>query len=239
MIGNSLKASIAALAMICGSGGFTASGAAPAGVTRPVVVELFTSQGCSSCPPADAVLAEIATRSDVLALGFHVDYWDRLGWKDPLSAPGSTARQNDYAAEFGRKEIYTPQIVIDGRTQLVGSHRDAVLGAIGQGLRAAAAPVSFAADRRSVTIGAGAGKGAIIAVRFLRNRTTTVQRGENAGSLAHDVNGVEEVKTLGAWTGAAREFRVDPPDADHGLAILVQAADGTILGAAALRATES
>src|SRR5271170_5992611 len=85
---------------------------------RPVVVELFTSQGCSSCPPADAVLAELATRKDVLALGFHVDYWNGLGWRDPLSGPGSTARQNDYAAQFGRRGIYTPRIVVDGQRQL-------------------------------------------------------------------------------------------------------------------------
>src|ERR1700728_3876779 len=75
---------------------------------RPVVVELFTSQGCSSCPPADAVLAELASRKDVLALGFHVDYWDRLGWKDPFSTPGATSRQNEYATQFGRSEVFTP-----------------------------------------------------------------------------------------------------------------------------------
>ena len=91
--------------------------------TRPIVVELFTSQGCSSCPPADAVLAELTGRPDILALGFHVDYWDRLGWKDPLSAPGSTTRQKDYAAQFGGHEIYTPQIVVDGERQVVGSRR--------------------------------------------------------------------------------------------------------------------
>src|SRR5271170_2270724 len=94
--------------------------------TRPVVVELFTSQGCSSCPPADAVLAELAPRKDVLALGFHVDYWNSLGWKDPLSTQGATQRQHDYATQFGRREVYTPQVVVDGERQAVGSNRDAV-----------------------------------------------------------------------------------------------------------------
>src|ERR1700735_2309357 len=108
--------------------------------TRPVVVELFTSQGCSSCPPADAVLAELAPRKDVLALGFHVDYWDSLGWKDPLSTPGATGRQNEYAAQFGRHEVFTPQIVIDGQRQAVGSNRNAVLQAITQSDATAIAP---------------------------------------------------------------------------------------------------
>jgi hypothetical protein len=207
--------------------------------TRPVVVELFTSQGCSSCPPADAVLAEVARRPDVLALGFHVDYWDKLGWKDPLSAPGATRRQNDYAGRFGRSEVYTPQIVVDGRTELIGSHRDAVLQAIGSGQRPADVTVTFAVDGRSVLVGPGAagrtaGSGSVIAVRYLRDRTTVVARGENAGRTAHDVNGVETLRPLGKWSGPAQSFPIDPPDAAHGLAVLVQAEDGSFLGAAAL-----
>jgi hypothetical protein len=114
--------------------------------SRPVVVELFTSQGCSSCPPADALLNELAGRKDVLALGFHVDYWDRLGWKDPLSTTGATMRQHDYAAEFGRNEVYTPQMVIDGKRQAVGSNRAAVLQAITEAQPISAAPIAFAAD---------------------------------------------------------------------------------------------
>src|SRR5579863_8590310 len=77
---------------------------------RPVVVELFTSQGCSSCPPADALLRELAPRPDVLALGYHISYWDRLGWKDPLSSEASTARQKAYAGRFNGGQVYTPQI---------------------------------------------------------------------------------------------------------------------------------
>jgi hypothetical protein len=215
------------------------AGTAAAEPAHPVVVELFTSQGCSSCPPADAVLAEIAGRPDVLALGFHVDYWDKLGWKDPLSAPGATRRQNEYAARLGRREIYTPQIVIDGKTELIGSHRDAVLAAIGHGGRPAVAPVAFAPDSRSVAIGAGSGAGTVIAVRFLRSRTTEVGRGENAGRTARDVNAVEEIRTLGAWNGQASSFAIESPDAAHGIAVLVQATDGAILGAGALQATES
>jgi hypothetical protein len=211
---------------------------APAGMaaTRPVVVELFTSQGCSSCPPADAVLTELAARPNVIALGFHVDYWDHLGWKDPLSAPGSTERQNDYAARFGRREIYTPQLVVDGKRQLVGSHRADVLLAVDQAKPEATVAVSIAADRASVTVGAGAGAGTVTLIRFARSRSTTIRRGENAGTEARDVNGVDQLLTLGEWTGAPQRFAIDPPDAEHGLAVLVQAENGAILGAAALSA---
>jgi hypothetical protein len=211
---------------------------------RPVVVELFTSQGCSSCPPADAVLAELATHKDVLALGFHVDYWDRLGWKDPLSTPGATSRQNDYAAQFGRNEVFTPQIVIDGQHQAVGSNRGAVLQAIAESKlsladSASIAPVIFAADGRSVSIGAGAGRGKVLVIRYVRSRTTQVQRGENAGKTAVDVNGVDAFKAAGEWTGQKLDLTIDPVDADHGLAVLVQGDNGRILGAASLSAMQS
>ena len=123
---------------------------------RPIVVELFTSEGCSSCPPADALLAELAGRPDVLALSFHVDYWDRLGWKDPFSSPDATRRQHGYADLLGLATVYTPQMVVDGRWQAVGSDRSEVEQALGSARRSRdEVPVALAVDhgRAQITLG--------------------------------------------------------------------------------------
>ena len=197
--------------------------AAPAlAETRPVVVELFTSQGCSSCPPADALLGELARRGDILALGYHIDYWDNLGWKDPFSSPAATERQRNYARRFDRGQVYTPQMVVEGRADMVGSDRSAVLAAIAAAPQAIA-PVHFAADRRAVSIGAGKGHGAVLLVRYQRHRTTQIGAGENAHRTAEDANGVEILSVLGEWDGAARDFKIDPPQSGEGVAVLVQA----------------
>jgi hypothetical protein len=209
-------------------------GATPAGADpRPVVAELLTSQGCSSCPPADALLGELARRGDLVALGFHISYWDSLGWKDPLSNQGSTDRQRAYARSFDSR-VYTPQMVVDGTSEMIGSDREAVLAALRTARPEASAPISFAADRRRVAIGGGTGNGEVVLVRFLRHRTTDVAAGENAGRILRDANGVRELTTLGAWDGSALSFPIEPPGADEGLAVLVQAPDRHMLGAAML-----
>src|ERR1700722_14827117 len=119
------------------------SSATCAAESRPVVVELFTSQGCSSCPPADRLLGELARRKDIVALGFHITYWDGAAWRDPFSRQASTDRQMAYDRRLPGGQIYTPQLVIEGTTDLVGSDRSAALAAIVQAKPATEAAVSF------------------------------------------------------------------------------------------------
>src|ERR1700681_1620286 len=141
---------------------------------RPVVVELFTSQGCSSCPPADAFLRELTKdRRDVLALAFHVTYWDRLGWKDPFSLPAATQRQDVYGHRFG-DESYTPEIVVDGAASMVGSDRRDVGTAIENAKRNGhtAAAVSVTRNGEQVAIQVGAGSGRLLLIGFDHEHTT-------------------------------------------------------------------
>lgn len=227
-----MKALLSLLLVLCAtlSAPCAFGASAAAGETRPIVVELFTSQGCSSCPPADALLAQLSHRDDIVALGYHVDYWDNLGWKDPFSSPAATARQRAYAARFDHGQQFTPQIVIDGREDMVGSDRAAVLAALKTQPRAIA-PVHFAADSSAVTIGAGSGNAMVLLIRFARHRTTKIGAGENAHRTAEDSNAVLSIETRGEWTGAPRSFQLPALGADEGYAVLVQAADGTIIGA--------
>src|ERR1700756_1691076 len=146
--------------------GLTASAASAA--ERPVVVELFTSQGCSSCPPANAYLNELARdRADVLPLAFHVTYWDRLGWKDPFSLSAATERQDVYGHRFGDGS-YTPEIVVDGASSHVGSDRREVGSAIDQAKRQSAAAASLSVTRDGgkllIDIGAGTGNGRLLLI---------------------------------------------------------------------------
>ena len=203
--------------------------------TRPVVVELFTSQGCSSCPPADSLLGELARNSDVVALGFHISYWDGLGWKDPFSSQTSTDRQWTYARLLEIGQVYTPQIIVDGSREMVGSDRAKVEAALHDARPEAIAPVTFVADRSSVTIGAGDARGSVLLVRFAQERTTRVARGENARRTLQDANAVESLSSRGSWEGSPLRFAIEPPAAGEGIAVLVQAADGRMLGAAKLQ----
>jgi hypothetical protein len=176
------------------------------------VVELFTSEGCSSCPPADAVLADLATQRDVYALSFQVDYWDDLGWPDRLASPENTARQRAYARAFGARGVYTPQMIVGGREQFVGSNRDRADVAIARALSAApVVPVAVRARRLegdSVAIdytASGAPKGAVLDVAVVERATSTVVRaGENAGRTMKHANVVRtfSVVPLASPTGS-------------------------------------
>ena len=212
------------------------SSAACAAETRPVVVELFTSQGCSSCPPADRLLAELAQRKDIVALGFHITYWDGAAWRDPFSRQASTDRQLAYDRRLTGGQIYTPQMIVEGTADMVGSDRGAVMAALDRAKPEAVAPVSFAADRRSVAIGEGtAAAGAkVLLARYALKRTTPVAGGENASRTAIDTNAVEALTTLGGWGGKPASFPIEPPADGEGLAVLVQAPDGKMLGAGSI-----
>jgi hypothetical protein len=202
---------------------------------RPIVLELFTSEGCSSCPPADALLSELAKRPDVLALSFHVDYWDRLGWKDPFSSRAATDRQSRYAKLLKLATVYTPQIVVDGKWEAVGSDRSDVERAIERARRdPPEVPVTLALDhgQAQITLGPGGDRVAasVLLIGFDRRHVTAVKRGENSGrTLAHVdvVRGLEEVAQPNAG-----EIAVPIPWPCDRVAAVVQAGDGRILGVA-------
>jgi hypothetical protein len=204
---------------------------------RPVVVELFTSQGCSSCPPADAYLRELSTqRADVLPLAFHVTYWDGLGWKDPYSMQAATQRQDLYGRRFGDGS-YTPEIVVDGAAGMVGSRRSDVGAAIERAKRnsrtAASVSVTKNGEQVSIQVGSGSGTGRILLIGFDRERTTAIGRGENSGRTLTEANIVRSIRAVGQWSGAALRINEQFPEGQD-VAVVLEAPDGQIVGAARL-----
>jgi len=220
--------------------GLTAFSAGPAGAAdagHPLVIELFQSQGCSSCPPANANLIDFANREDVLALTFAVDYWDNLGWKDTFAKPEFTARQWAYARALKHASVFTPQIVVNGRADGVGADAAEMRDLATRNDRGAGGP-ALTLEPGAATIGAGEAppKGADVwLARFSPGVIeVTVRRGENAGrTLAHK-NVVRQMILLGHWSGEAERLALPAPSGE-GLAeaVLVQTAgDGPILAAA-------
>lgn len=202
---------------------------------RPVVIELFTSQGCSSCPPADRYLSELGdSRADVLPLAFHVTYWNQLGWKDPFSLEAADARQARYVQRF-RGFAYTPELVIDGRTAVVGSDRGAASAAIDHAKSAdgAAATVSAARSGNGVSVSIGPGNGAarVLLVGYDPRHVTPVALGENAGHTLTESNVVRAFAPIGQWSGTALSLHADAVAGER-LAVLLEAPDGAIVGAA-------
>lgn len=219
-----------------------------AGAFHPVVVELYTSQGCSSCPPADEFLGKLAQRSDIIALAFHVDYWDYIGWKDPFGDPAYTARQRLYAASLRKRTIYTPQMVIDGVVDAVGSRWWDVEGKIEQRQRMSMAerisiPIHFERavnGALAVTVPKAAvrGRADLFLAAMDSRHVTEVPRGENSGRRLEDFNVVRSFSRIGRYDGSALAVEVDPSAWHRGadrLAVLLQARDaGPIWGAAQL-----
>jgi len=173
---------------------------------QPVVVELYTSQGCSSCPPADAYLHKLAERGDVIALALHVDYWDYIGWKDSFGSPEWSTRQRDYAKSADRTMVYTPQMIINGADHVVGN-RPKDVDALVRAHKAKPLPVALrvARDGKQLRISAeGAASGGpfmVQLVRFKAKETVKITRGENAGRTLSYANIVTEIKTLRTWNG--------------------------------------
>ena len=215
----------------------------PAAARPRAVIEMFTSQGCSSCPPADRVLLELARDPDVIALSLPVDYWDYLGWKDTLAHSAFSARQRDYASARGDRQVYTPQAVVNGVTASVGSNR----AELGHEIGRAGLPVAVAAretdGRLAIEVGAASGaaqKGEVWVLPVLRAHEVAIGRGENRGHSVAYVNVVRGLVRVGAWTGAAARFEV-PLDqtragGSDGYVVLLQIAEpgrpAAILGAA-------
>ena len=208
----------------------------PAAGKRPIVVELFTSEGCSSCPPADALLAQLAQHGDLLALSFHVDYWDRLGWRDPFSSAAATARQDRYAHLLGLTTVYTPQIVVDGRFEAVGSDAAAVADAIDDARRRpTGVPMSLALDGGKVRIALGSGDAtpaSVLLIGFDRRAVSQVAHGENGGRTLTHADVVRGFEQVGTFTGAATTIEVRVPWSSDRLAAVTQSGDGRIIAAA-------
>ncbi len=209
----------------------------PAQAQRLTVVELFTSQGCSSCPPADALLAELAAAdAKLLPLSLHVTYWDRGGWVDPFSLAAATERQQDTKRRLDLDYIYTPQLVVDGWQQAIGSDRAAVRQALAAAAKAPGVPVSLTIEPKAnglrIGAGSGSGRGTLILVGFDRAHATAVAAGENAGRTVSGVNIVRSMRSLGPWTGAPVDVVSARPLGERS-AVLLQAENGHILGAVA------
>ncbi len=205
-----------------------ASPAAATGTRHPVVLELFQSQGCSSCPPALAVLDQVADRPDVLALNFAVTYWDQLGWKDNFAQPAFTARQWEYARAGGRGNVQTPQLIVDGRAAILGSRKGEVEAAIAKHRTAAGAP-DIISKGDAVTIGQGTASTSakVWLVDYdPRNVAVPIRAGENGGRTLNHRNIVRRMTALGTWQGKSTVFQVPRKLPGMARAILVQSGVG-------------
>ena len=214
------------------------------------VVELFTSQGCSSCPPADRLFGELAAAGDVVALAYHVDYWDYLGWRDTLGSPENTARQYEYGKSFGARSVYTPQAVVNGRTHVNGASRADIMRTLdgmrkgGDGL---SVDISVTQSGDSVMIDAGGANGKIdeahlVLVYFDAPQEIAIERGENNGKKLTYWNAVSDIQTAGMWHGKAARYEMPLSEIAKkgGCAVLLQSTGanglpGPILGAAVIR----
>jgi hypothetical protein len=223
---------------------------AEAGARRQLVVELFTSQGCSSCPPADALLGKLADRKDILALSLPVTYWDMLGWKDTLASEANTRRQKGYAAAMGRGGIYTPQMIVDGATDVVGSREaqiESIISARAADMRSVQVSLSATPEVLHVSIGAGSAKNGSEATvwlfHILSHTSVHITSGENLGRNLNYRNSVRDVRAIGIWKGQPLSLdlpRSDPLGSSYDTVavVLQEGGYGRIIGAAILGSQE-
>ncbi len=216
------------------------------------VIELFTSQGCPACPPADRLLAELARRPDTVALSFAVDTWDYIGWKDTLASRASTARQRAYATARGDRRVFTPQVIVDGVAAEVGADKEAILRdtAVPSGRDGAmSVPLAVAETGAEVVVTVGAApiddtvptvtakSAGIYVLRVVRSATVAIGRGRNSGRDITYTNVVRAMTRVGDWDGKAARFAMpDLAGEDEGFVVLLQAdppgRPGVILAAA-------
>lgn len=228
--------------------GLTAQAADTGDAGVPVVVELFTSQGCSSCPPADALIGGMSVDPSILSISWPVDYWNDLGWKDTLSKPEFTARQKAYQDNLDRRFVYTPQVIVNGSLETVGSKEHRVMDAIKQGrTNGLAVSVSYEARADGVELSIGSGHSEKPATLWLVNTLSShdveIGAGENNGRVLTYTNVARNVRKLGVWTGQAQTVMIKKSDMEagggDGCTILLQEEEtGPIIGAVAINHSE-
>jgi hypothetical protein len=237
------------MTMAAAFGAFVAGAPAHAAGTQSVI-ELFTSQGCSSCPSADKLLAEYADRDDVLALSYNVDYWDYLGWKDTLASRDNSQRQRDYSIGRGDGDVYTPQAVIDGRNHVAGSEREAIEATLAADKGSLSVPIELSVSGDAITVHIGAAPtdlphATLWLVMYDRSVSVPIDRGENSGKTITYSNVVRKLRPIAMWTGAPMSVDLSRSEIEHAkanrCAVLLQTEikdglPGPILGAAAIRA---
>lgn len=226
----------AALSLLClalsGLSATSAWAAKPPVAKLPVVVELFTAQGCSSCGKANQLAADLAQRDGVLALTYSVDYWDYLGWKDTFAKPAFAERQRAYVKKFALRDVPTPQMVVAGRVQASGAKAEAVEDLVKTAARAPTNPpdMQFYGNGR-VGVGSGPvprGGGEVWLIRFdPREQEIAVKRGDNKGQTIVHRNVVRELVRLGPWAGRSKLYRLPPATGDDlETVVIVQGAKG-------------
>lgn len=208
---------------------------------QPVVVELYTSQGCSSCPPADAMFSELKDREDVIAIALHVDYWDYIGWKDEFGNPAHAERQRAYAAKAGRRSIYTPEMVVNGQTDIVGAKPMVLSKAIAQhGAQKSLTELNAERSGNELRIQAATPVGEtgmmdVHVLRLIPSQKTKITRGENRGETYEYTNIAHSWQVAGTWDGkSALDLSLAVGGDDPVVVLLQEAGAGKIIAAARL-----